>query len=630
MADQPNILIVDDEHSMAHSIAEVLESHGLTGVMTLTNPAEAIAHLASDNFDLVLLDIAMPGISGLQVLDAVAGQDLHTSFMIMTGDTSQDTAVEALRRGAIDYIRKPFDPDELLIRIDNAISRQELRSEHRRISNINHDLESQIRQSQKMEAIGALAGGVAHDFNNILTIILGNTELAATMLDDGHPAIENLRQVELASTRARELIKHLLTFSRNDGGGRKPLELNSLMAECLQLIRASIPGNVQIHNESMQSTLFIEGDATQIHQIIINLCTNAAQSMAPHGGELTANLSIAEPPGTRTDDKRYVRLSISDTGHGIEPENVERIFEPYFTTKKAGQGTGMGLAVVHGIVKSHHGQIHVSSTPGDGTSFEVFLPLSEKTDRPATQGSNLRAATAGARILFVDDDEMVVDVTTRILGELGYEVQSFTDSQVALRAFEETPGAWDLLITDLSMPGMMGNELAQHVRNLRPTLPVILCSGFNDAVDRTQLEAAGIHDFLQKPAQLQEIARCVQHALAAPDERRVDERVEANDGVFVIFQSDPLKRGRVLDLSQSGLAVSMTTERSGNREDRLSIVSTKSGTSIRALPFKLVSDARLQTGAQVRWRHGIHFEGLSESQAHELDEFLTACANNPA
>lgn len=630
MADQPNILIVDDEHSMAHSIAEVLESHGLTGVMTLTNPAEAIAHLASDNFDLVLLDIAMPGISGLQVLDAVAGQDLHTSFMIMTGDTSQDTAVEALRRGAIDYIRKPFDPDELLIRIDNAISRQELRSEHRRISNINHDLESQIRQSQKMEAIGALAGGVAHDFNNILTIILGNTELAATMLDDGHPAIENLRQVELASTRARELIKHLLTFSRNDGGGRKPLELNSLMAECLQLIRASIPGNVQIHNESMQSTLFIEGDATQIHQIIINLCTNAAQSMAPHGGELTANLSIAEPPGTRTDDKRYVRLSISDTGHGIEPENVERIFEPYFTTKKAGQGTGMGLAVVHGIVKSHHGQIHVSSTPGDGTSFEVFLPLSEKTDRPAAQGSNLRAATAGARILFVDDDEMVVDVTTRILGELGYEVQSFTDSQVALRAFEETPGAWDLLITDLSMPGMMGNELAQHVRNLRPTLPVILCSGFNDAVDRTQLEAAGIHDFLQKPAQLQEIARCVQHALAAPDERRVDERVEANDGVFVIFQSDPLKRGRVLDLSQSGIAVSMTTERSGNREDRLSIVSTKSGTSIRAMPFKLVSDARLQTGAQVRWRHGIHFEGLSESQAHELDEFLTACANNPA
>jgi PAS domain S-box-containing protein len=392
-------------------------------------------------------------------------------------------------------------------------------------------LEEDLRQAQKMEAIGTLAGGVAHDFNNILASILGFTQIALhDLLEPGHPAAHALEQVVTACRRARDLAGQILTFSRRSPERQRPLELLELVDEALQLVRASLPSTIEIRRQVAPTVAaggwVVMGDPTQLHQVLLNLCTNAAQAMGVKGGVLGLDLDLAamEDPSPVWPPELipgcYLVLTVSDTGPGMEPEVMERIFEPYFTTKAQGEGTGLGLAVVHGIVKAHRGTVQVRSIPGRGSLFRVFLPLAQGEGLPLPAPAVNAGAGRGERILLVDDEPAVVEMASTMLANLGYRVRAFTDAGQALDAFLAAPGGFDLVITDQTMPRMTGAELARALLGLRPGLPVILCSGFAGDLGPGELEAIGVRRFLAKPIERQDLASCVRQALDAKPEPR--------------------------------------------------------------------------------------------------------------
>ncbi|MFH1033563.1 MAG: PAS domain S-box protein [Pseudomonadota bacterium] len=380
-------------------------------------------------------------------------------------------------------------------------------------------LEAQLRQAQKMEAIGTLAGGVAHDFNNILASVLGFTEIALhDYLEPGHPARSPLEEVVRAGKRARDLADQILTFSRRRGEERLPLSLAPVLKEALKLLRASLPSTIQIQARLDEQTGPVLADPTQMHQVIFNLCANAAQAMGQTGGVLEVGLerrdisqeqALALPglePGP------HVILSVADDGQGMAPEVLERVFEPYFTTKGPGEGTGLGLAVVHGIVKSHRGAIRVRSQSGLGTTFQVFFPQAQE-GRQLPVPSDVMAPRGRERVLLVEDEPEVAAMTSTMLGNLCYQVSTFTDSQEALAAFERQPQDCDLVLTDQTMPHLTGAELAQRLLTLRPELPVILCSGYSEMVSPEQARSLGIRQFLKKPIMRQELALALRRAL---------------------------------------------------------------------------------------------------------------------
>jgi len=371
-----------------------------------------------------------------------------------------------------------------------------------------------------MEAIGTLAGGIAHDFNNILAAVQGYVELSLDDLPDDSPVRDNLEQILSCSNRATKLVKQILTFSRKDEQEQKkePVQISSIIKEVLGMLRSSLPATIKIcrkiHAESSQ----VLADPTQMHQVLVNLCTNASHAMKPAGGLLEVGLEDIELESeTRIGDEylskgSYVKLSVTDTGCGMDKEVVERIFEPFFTTKKVNEGTGLGLPVVHGIVKSHDGAIAVTSTPGEGTTFDIFLPRI-KSDEVQESESPEPTGDKKEVVLLVDDEEMMVDVTGQILERLGFTVVARTSSIDALEAFQEKPDEFDLVITDQVMPNMTGTELARKLISIRPDIPVILCSGFPENVRPEELKEIGIKEFITKPISRQEIAAIVRAVL---------------------------------------------------------------------------------------------------------------------
>ncbi len=377
-------------------------------------------------------------------------------------------------------------------------------------------LETQLRQAQKMEAIGTLAGGIAHDFNNILSIIFGYTELAL-MDTDRENCRSHLEEVTKGAQRAKELVQQILTFSRKMEQQKHPLQISLVVKEALKMLRASIPTTIEIkHNILSDATVL--ADPTQIHQVMMNFCTNAYHAMRETGGTLSVSLSEVELGDDFTEaglePGRYLKLEISDTGCGIAPAIKEKIFEPYFTTKKQGEGTGLGLSVVHGIVKSHRGHITVESEEGKGTSIQVYLPVIEE------KSAELQTPTApelldgnGEHILFVDDEEQIRGVTTAILSKHGYQVTTFANGTEALAEFNQHPEHYQLLITDMTMPSMTGAELARQVLALRPKIPIILCTGQSDLINREKALAMGIADYLSKPFKIQTILEAIRNAL---------------------------------------------------------------------------------------------------------------------
>ena len=375
-------------------------------------------------------------------------------------------------------------------------------------------LESQLRQAAKIETVGTLAGGIAHDFNNILGIILGNTELAMDDIPEWNPARQNLDEARTACLRAKELVRQILSFSRKSEVEQKLFNLATVVAESLKLLRASIPTSVDIRRNIPNHIDAILGDPTQIHQIMINLCSNAADAMENEGGILEVTLEnkeIDEDTASRYPELNpgsHVHLRISDTGVGIHPEVTARIFDPYFTTKDVGKGTGLGLSVVHGIVTSHHGGISVESEIGKGTTFNILFPAigGHIKNKPKT----LRKFSTGTeRIMFVDDEESMVKLNQQRLEKLGYKVMGKTDPSEALAFFRADPEQIDLVITDMTMPHMTGDRLAEEILNIRPDMPIILCTGYSQRMSDERARELGIRKYIEKPIEMENLARSI-------------------------------------------------------------------------------------------------------------------------
>ncbi|WP_035250883.1 PAS domain-containing hybrid sensor histidine kinase/response regulator [Desulfocurvus vexinensis] len=380
------------------------------------------------------------------------------------------------------------------------------------------ELEARLRQSQKLEAIGTLAGGIAHDFNNILGVIMGYTEMSLEEPDLPAPARRRLAEVLTAGRRARDLIHQILTFSRQEEPDLRPLALDSVVKEAVKLLRASIPANVDIALD-LAGPGTVRANLSQVHQVLMNLCTNAAHAMREGGGRLSIALERVEldalgaaqhpplAPGP------HVRLTVADTGHGIPEAIRDKVFDPFFTTKGPDEGTGMGLAMVHGIVTGHGGAVSVRSAPGQGAAFEILLPEAPGAPDALAEAGPDHVAPRGGRVLLVDDEAPLAAVLGEMLRSLGLHAHIETDSARALELLRADPGAFDLLVTDQTMPGLTGTGLAREARALRPELPVILCTGFCREPAAGAARELGIAVTLHKPVQKADLARAVRAAL---------------------------------------------------------------------------------------------------------------------
>jgi len=379
-------------------------------------------------------------------------------------------------------------------------------------------LEAQLRQAQKMEALGTLAGGIAHDFNNMLAAIIGISELVAGHVAKGSRDEHYLTRITEAGIRGRELVRQMLTLSRRTGPQKKPLRVSSIVKEAAKLIRATTPAMINIRVvDALSGSRLILGEPTQVQQVLINLCTNAAYAMREKGGVLDIELSEISVPPSNGNPRGirpgfYVILTVRDTGTGIAPDIMDKIFDPFFTSKKFGEGTGLGLSVVHGIVKQSDGYITVESELDRGSTFAVYFPMiTGELETDAIRDDVL--PTGSERILFVDDEEALVEMGKDVLTELGYDVTARASSREALALFRLDPSRSDLVITDQTMPEMTGVELAKEILAIRSDVPVILCTGFSHLVDADAAKAAGIRAFAMKPLTKGEIARTIRNVL---------------------------------------------------------------------------------------------------------------------
>ncbi len=378
--------------------------------------------------------------------------------------------------------------------------------------------EDRLRQWQKMEALGTLAGGIAHDFNNILVPIMVNTELAMMDVPEEGGLGRHLQIILEATNRGRDLVRQIIDFSRQREEKREIVDVVAVAREALRLLKSSIPTSIEIRERFSVESSLARADATQIHQVLVNLGSNAAAAMH-EGGQMEVSLDAVEigrgsPPGpAKIRPGRYLKLTVADTGHGMPRDVLDKIFDPFFTTKKPGEGAGMGLAVVHGIVRSHGGAIAVTSEVGKGSIFDVFLPRleGERAAEPAETGS---VPTGKERILFIDDEDLVLRSIQPALERLGYRVTGRTSAAEALSLFREKPGEFDLVLTDQTMPGMTGEKLAQEILRLRPDIPVILSTGFSEVVQEADARSLGIREFILKPFSVSEIAEKIRKALA--------------------------------------------------------------------------------------------------------------------
>ncbi|MBM4288125.1 MAG: response regulator [Deltaproteobacteria bacterium] len=382
-------------------------------------------------------------------------------------------------------------------------------------------LEAQLQQTHKLEAIGTLAGGIAHDFNNILSAILGYAELSLMNLEkesDHSQISKNLQAVLQAGNRARDLVRQILTFSRRAEEKSRPVQVSLVVKEALKLLRSSIPSTIGIQVHLEADTDLVWAEPAQIHQVVMNLCTNAYQAMQKKGGVL--GVSVATVPMTpdllktfpHLQDCQHVRLTVRDTGEGMPQWIKERIFEPYFTTKGPGEGTGLGLSVVHGIVMHLQGAVEVESVFGRGSTFQVYIPCLEGVRPPEIDVSTFIPKGVG-RILFVDDEAPIVDLVDKLLQHLGYRVTATTSSEEALKIFQADPEAFDLVITDLTMPHITGLVLARKLLQQRPDLPIILCSGYSDTLVAAEMKKIGIREFLMKPINVRTYAESIKRVL---------------------------------------------------------------------------------------------------------------------
>jgi signal transduction histidine kinase/ActR/RegA family two-component response regulator len=395
---------------------------------------------------------------------------------------------------------------------------QEAKAERDRLTE-GRRLEERSRQSQKMEALGTLAGGIAHDFNNILAIIMSYTQVALSRHEQRESVQDYLQEVLTASKRGKDLVQQILMFSRQHSAERSILQLHTVVQETLALLRASLPTTIDIHARINTVSDAVLANLTQLQQVIMSLCSNAEYAMRVWGGILELTLDVvditpdvvANYPGLNPG--AYVRLAVRDTGPGIPPAHLPRIFEPFFTTKEVDEGSGMGLAVAHGIVSSHDGAITVSSTLGEGTTFAIYLPQQTPClSEPAL--AEPRLASGQERILLVDDEADLASAAELLLNDLGYEVSVHSNASEALALFRTEADTFDLVITDQTMPELTGKALAEAVRAIRPDIPIILCTGYSHVIHAAQAEELGIDAFLMKPVDIDALAETIERVLS--------------------------------------------------------------------------------------------------------------------
>jgi signal transduction histidine kinase/CheY-like chemotaxis protein len=391
--------------------------------------------------------------------------------------------------------------------------------ERRRIEEERASLQAQLVEAQKMEALGTLAGGIAHDFNNILMGILGNVEMAHDDLEPWHPAANHLTEIRRAAHRARDLVQRILTFGRKREPIRRAISMKTVIDDLVLLLRASLPSTIELVVEHGDMPVVVDADASQVHQVLMNLASNAAHAIGHRPGRIVIRDGVVDtarhPVRTQPalPEGHYVRVSVSDTGVGMDRETLGRIFEPFFTTKAPGEGTGLGLAVAHGIMQEHHGAITASSAPNEGTRFDLYFPLLERPV-PADPADRALPKGSGQHVLLVDDESSIVRVTSRMLERLGYRVSAFESAPRAIEALEASPDDYQVVVSDLTMPEMTGFDLAERIRQIRPGIPILLTSGHPELTDDPRV--ALVDEVLTKPYPTSTLARAV-HRLVFPE-----------------------------------------------------------------------------------------------------------------
>jgi signal transduction histidine kinase len=557
------ILSVDDKAENLYMLEALLRGHGHQ-VDSASNGIDALHLTERNDYDLIISDILMPRMDGFQLCRELKRCDktrlIPFIFYTATYTDSKDASF-GMSLGADRFIVKPIEPDVFMKTIEDVfkqgsaiatdinetpesesvylkeynarlITKLEKKmldldqtnraleadiAERERTESERAKLERQLRQAQKMEAIGTLAGGIAHDFNNILSGIMGFADLA--MQDANEPAAtkQHVEEIFKASQRARELVRQILAFSRQQEQSRQPIKLHTILDEVLSLLRATIPKTIEIRTEFGRNTPTVLVDTTQFHQVVTNLVTNAWQAIGDKPGRIDVILrefNVDDDFARTTPDLRpgrYARLSVTDSGSGMAASTLERIFEPFFTTKEPGNGTGLGLAVVHGIVKATDGAITVYSQPGHGTTFHLYFPAVEldAASLPSVPANIPRGH--GERILFIDDERILTVLGERFLTRLGYEAVVESDPLAAIQRFFS--GDFKAVITDLTMPHMSGLDVGRRLLQLNPNLPVILSTGYSATLDYERVRALGFRDLLIKPYNIEALAHCLQKAL---------------------------------------------------------------------------------------------------------------------
>ena len=517
------LLSIEDDLVVSNAITSYFEDMDFS-VCNAHDGEEGIKIFRELRPDIILTDLRLPKIDGLQVISIIKEESPDTPVIVVSGMGTMDDAIKSLKLGTWDYLTKPITDMKLLGHsVSKCLERARLIKENKRYQNhLEEEVKkrtAELHQAQKLEAIGTLAGGIAHDFNNILGAIIGYTDLALLELEGCKKGMEEkLLQIKKAGNRAKDLVAQILTFSRKSQSERMSIELSPIIKEALKLLRAGIPTTIDINQHIENDLLQVLADPTEIHQVIMNLCTNSVHAMKDERGGIDVSLSAIviddqqaqRIPKIKTG--KYVKLSIHDTGCGMDQEMINHIFDPFFTTKEKGKGTGMGLSVVHGIVSDMGGTIIVNSTPGLGSTISVFFPVS--TSQTKTEESVVVSLPKGSeRILLVDDEPELVVIGERLLKYLGYSVESFNSSETAIKIFRARPDDFDLIITDQTMPGMPGTELAQNALQVRHNIPIILCTGYSSIITEKNIPQYGIKGYLMKPLSIHKLANEVRRVL---------------------------------------------------------------------------------------------------------------------
>ncbi|MCP4141912.1 MAG: response regulator [Chloroflexi bacterium] len=499
MDERHKILIIDDEVSIHETLKALLTPLNFELYFS-PGGREGIETAAEILPDLVLLDVMMPIMDGFKVCRRMRENDLLSEIPIVmiTALDDRESRLEGIRSGADEFITKPFDSYELRLRIQTILRLDRFRAllRERKEKEI---LERRLQQDDRLKAIGSVASGITHDFKNILFPIQSYTQMVLERLPKTCREYKHLQKVLTAVGRAKKLSDRILTFSKEGPSKKIPLELHQTVEEVIQLVRASIPVSITLNLEIDKNAGRVLADPIQIHRLIMNLCVNALHAMNNKEGVLTVSL---------TREKAQIKLIVEDTGHGMDKKTMEKIFDPYFTTKPFGEGTGLGLSTAHGIIKSCKGQIHVRSVLGSGTAFEIQLPILKSPFTGHEEKVEDSKSVNSDRILLVDDDDASLSLISNFLTRKGYGITAKRNGSDAWTTFHSAPDQFELIVTDYSMPQMDGVQLSQKIRETRANMPIIMLSGFTDPGTQKIVKQIGIKQLLEKPVSLSRLG-CV-------------------------------------------------------------------------------------------------------------------------